>query len=113
MAASWKSALDTARGALGTIVVFSAGNSRTAGQDVNYHGFQNYRGVITVAATNSAGDVASFSTPGDAILVAAPGVSIQTIDRVGAAGYASGDFASLSGTSFSAPIVSGVAALML
>ncbi|MCC7486074.1 MAG: S8 family serine peptidase, partial [Burkholderiales bacterium] len=106
-------ALANGRGGLGTIVVFSAGNDRAEGQNTNYHNFQNYRGIITVAATDSAGTIASFSTPGASILVSAPGVGILTTDRVGSPGYAGGDYVSISGTSFSAPIVSGIAALML
>jgi subtilisin family serine protease len=108
-----QTALDIGRNGLGTIVVFSAGNGRTSGQDVNYHGFQNHRGIIAAAATDSAGNVTWFSTPGAALLVAAPGQSVTTTDRPGASGYSSGDYATMSGTSFSAPIVSGVAALML
>ena len=108
-----QTALDIGRNGLGTIVVFSAGNGRTSGQDVNYHGFQNHRCIIAAAATDSAGNVTWFSTPGAALLVAAPGQSVTTTDRPGASGYSSGDYATMSGTSFSAPIVSGVAALML
>ncbi|MFM2043332.1 MAG: hypothetical protein RLY86_1908 [Pseudomonadota bacterium] len=102
------------RNGLGTVVVQSAGNSDRVGDDANLHNFQNSRFVITVAATDNQGRVASFSTPGSSILVAAPGVDIVTSDRTGAAGYsAAGDSTTISGTSFSAPIVSGVVALML
>ncbi|MFO0997375.1 MAG: S8 family serine peptidase [Alphaproteobacteria bacterium] len=101
------------RGGLGTVFVFAAGNDRATGNDVNYHDFQNSPYAIAAAATDSTGHVASFSTPGAAVLVAAPGVGIITTDQQGALGYVNGDFASVSGTSFSAPIVSGVVALML
>ncbi|QKS30942.1 MAG: S8 family serine peptidase [Candidatus Accumulibacter similis] len=106
-------ALAAGRGGLGTIVVMAAGNGRTSGQDVNYHGFQNHRGTIAVAATDSGGNVTYYSTPGAALLVAAPGHGITTTDRVGGEGYASGDYATVNGTSFAAPVVSGIAALML
>ena len=59
--------------------------------------------------------------PGAAILVAAPGVDIATTDRVGNAGFVpneigntlgSNDYVQIDGTSFSAPNVTGVVALM-
>lgn len=101
------------RGGLGTIVVQSAGNSYSYGDDTNLHNFQNSPYIITVAATNYAGAVATFSSPGTSILVTAPGQQIYTTDRLDADGYQVGDYAYVDGTSFSAPIVSGVVALML
>ncbi|MFV3130321.1 pre-peptidase C-terminal domain-containing protein [Niveispirillum sp. KHB5.9] len=101
------------RGGKGTVVVQAAGNTGQYGDDTNLHNFQNSRFVITVAATDSNGALASFSTPGVSVLVAAPGVGIVTADRPGAAGYEGGDSATLDGTSFSAPAVAGVVALML
>ena len=107
------------RGTLGTIVVQSAGNSYQFGDDTNLHNFQNSRYIITVAASDNFGRAASYSSPGTSILVTAPGgenggaTGIFTTDRVGAAGYSSSDYMFLAGTSFAAPIVSGVVALML
>lgn len=101
------------RGGLGTVFVFAAGNARTSGDNVNHHGIQAAPQVISVGAVDATGKVASFSTPGAALLVAAAGVNVLTTDRVGADGYAGGDTATVSGTSFAAPIVSGVVALML
>lgn len=105
-------AVSTGRGGLGTNIVFAAGNARGSGDDVNHHNFQNSIYTTAVAATDSAGKVASFSTPGAALLVSAPGVGIVTTDATNG-GYNSGDTATLNGTSFAAPIVSGVMALML
>ncbi|BBK39177.1 hypothetical protein STAQ_42550 [Allostella sp. ATCC 35155] len=113
VASELQAAVTSGRGGLGTVVVFAAGNSRASGDNVNYHDFQNSPYVIAVAATDSSGAIAGFSTPGAAVLVAAPGVGIVTTDRLGGAGYVSGDYASVSGTSFAAPVVSGVVALML
>lgn len=101
------------RGGLGTVFVFAAGNERASGQNVNYHDFQNSPYTIAVGATDINGNITAFSTPGAAVLIAAPGQNIVTTDRTGSDGYVSGDFVLVSGTSFAAPIVSGVVALML
>lgn len=101
------------RDGLGTAFVFSAGNSRSSGDDVNFHNFQNSIYSTTVASVDHNGRVASTSVPGAAILVSAPGVNIYTTDATGSSGYVSGNYVSASGTSFAAPAVSGVVALML
>ena len=104
------------RDGLGTVVVFAGGNQREAGDNVNYHNLANSRFTIAVAASERDGDIASYSSPGAALLVTAPGGSgdIVTTDRTGAAGYRDGDYTfDFSGTSAAAPIVSGVVALML
>lgn len=106
-------AATTGRSGLGTNWVFSAGNARASGDNVNHHNIPNSTYTIAVAAVDASGVVASFSTPGSAVLVAAPGVSILTTDRTGADGYVAGDQVLISGTSFAAPVVSGVVALML
>jgi subtilisin family serine protease len=62
--------------------------------------------ILSVAATGSSDGLASFSSRGNYVDLAAPGVNILTTRRGGDYGYA-------SGTSFSGPVVAGVAALML
>ncbi|MBX9698526.1 MAG: S8 family serine peptidase, partial [Acetobacteraceae bacterium] len=108
-----KTAALTGRDGLGTSIVFSAGNGRALGQNVNYHDFQNSPYAITVGATDQTGAILPFSTPGASVLVAAPGTDILTTDRTGLQGLSGGDTATVAGTSFAAPVVSGVIALML
>lgn len=111
------------RSGLGTINVFAGGNQRQEGDNVNYHNFQNSRFVITTGSINQPGDLATlteastpFSNPGAAILVSAPGSNINSTGNLLTNSNGSqflGEFASSQGTSFSAPIISGVVALML
>jgi subtilisin-like proprotein convertase family protein len=118
--AALKELADLGRKGLGTVVVQSAGNGFDVGDDTNLHNFQNSRYVVTVGATDYFSQVSDFSTTGASILVAAPGGgndgrygNILTADRIGAAGYTESSFAWLQGTSFAAPVVSGIVAMML
>jgi thermitase len=82
------------------VVTISAGNDGTfdSSPDNPY--------VLTVSATDSTDLLASFSCTGANIDLAAPGVGVSTIIAGGA--YGAG-----TGTSFSAPVVAGVAALVI
>src|SRR5262249_20345939 len=62
--------------------------------------------VLTVSGTDANDALASFTNTGNNIDLAAPGVNVWTTDQ-------GGGYAAESGTSFSAPIVRGVAALVL
>lgn len=108
-----KDLVDFNRGGLGASIVFSAGNSRASGDNVNYHNLHNSPYAITVGAIDSTGHVMSFSTPGAAILVSAGGGNVLTTDRTGTDGYDARDYTQFNGTSASAPIVTGLVALML
>ncbi|MGP4074868.1 S8 family serine peptidase [Halobacillus sp. K22] len=66
----------------------------------------SYFPVISVAATDRSGDKASFSNYGTWIDLTAPGVFLTSTSYMG--GYTS-----MSGTSFSAPLVSGLAAMII
>jgi subtilisin family serine protease len=89
----------------GSLVVAAAGNEGLEGSPANFPAF--YPHVLTVGATNDTGRVAGFSTISPTLDLAAPGVRIPVAEPTGqdASGYTL-----VSGTSFSAPLVSGGAA---
>ena len=62
--------------------------------------------VVAVSATTSSDTLASFSSYGNWIDIAAPGASILTTNRGGGYGY-------WNGTSFSSPIAAGLAGLII
>ena len=84
----------------GGVVTASAGND---GAQMSYTP-SDY--ITTVSATDSSDNFASFSSSGNYVDVAAPGVGIWTTTK-------GGGYAALSGTSGSAPLTAGVYALML
>lgn len=120
----------------GVVMIRSAGNNRKSLINANDSGLNNNPDVIVAAATWGNGRAASYSTPGACLLVAAPGgdtadptgLTLFTTDRQGVNGYNYVLFAppydtnlsdycfggcAFSGTSASAPLISGVAALIL
>ncbi|MBM3878676.1 MAG: hypothetical protein FJ387_03005 [Verrucomicrobia bacterium] len=135
-------ALDNAvllgRSGLGVVIVRSSGNERIDGNDGNDDGYAQDPRVIAVGAVRANGQIASYSTPGANVLVAAfsgdEGVdtaeggrtnypTLFTTDRQGSLGYTVdvsgglGDYAhgatGFTGTSGSAPQIAGLCALML
>jgi len=107
------------RGGLGTLFVFAAGNGRVVGDNANYDGYVNSLHAIAVGAVGDQGTQASYSEPGACLTVVAPSGSaarprIVTTDLAGLDGADPGDYTTnFTGTSASAPLVSGVLALML
>ena len=118
------------------VYVFSAGNERALlghgyVASTGWSTYGNSKDVINVAATNSSGTYADFSCFGSNVFVTAPGKGVASTDRTGELGYNNGGLSSSlisesstntgisnpdyysegDGTSFSAPIVSGVVAL--
>lgn len=95
--------------ALGVIHFGAAGNG--GNNSISYPA--SLASVNAVAAIDSAGNRASFSQYGVGLFISAPGAAILTTDRMGAAGYGSGNYTTIDGTSFSSPYTAGVAALVL
>ena len=93
----------------GMVHFASAGNNASAGMGYP----ASLSSVNAVAAIDRNGNLASFSNYGGGLAFSAPGVAIYTTDQTGAAGYSSGDYTTVNGTSFSSPYTAGVAALLL
>ncbi len=128
--------VQTGRGGKGTVFVFAAGNGAVSltgdpADTANMNGYANYHGVMAVCAVDHRGLVAFYSEPGANLWVCAPSWSgvehepgVYTTDLVGGLyGFNTSDNArdlldrsytsQFSGTSAAAPVVSGIAALIL
>ncbi|MER6915452.1 type VII secretion-associated serine protease mycosin [Streptomyces sp. NPDC000594] len=90
--------------AAGVVVVASAGNDGLGG-NVKKTYPASYPGVLAVASSDRDNERAAFSQSGDFVGVAAPGVDIVTT-------VPGGGHCADNGTSFSAPYVAAVAALI-
>ncbi len=106
------------RNGKGTIYVWAGGNGKENEDNSNYDGYANAPYSVAVAATTDSGVQAWYSEPGANLLVNAPssgGASgIATTDLMGSDGYDPGDYThSFGGTSAAAPLVAGIAALIL
>ena len=112
---------NTGRGGLGCVITFSSGNGYNT--CVNYPA--RLSSVIAVGAFGNDGIKSDYSNAGPTLDITGPsndvsaagflsGAGVRTIDRMGSAGYDSGNYTtSFGGTSASCPVVSGVAALVL
>jgi cell wall-associated protease len=97
-----ENAVINGRNGLGSIIVFATGNDFD--NSIAYP--STNPNVIAVGATNRNDQRASFSNYGTGIDVVAPGVDIRTTTL-------DDGYATVSGTSFAAPHVSGIAAMIL
>lgn len=91
----------------GVVVVAAAGNSgdgNAATNNVNYPA--KYNSTLAISATDSADRIATFSSDGIEVDIAAPGVNVYSTTR-------GGGYGNMSGTSMAAPHVAGVIANML
>jgi subtilisin family serine protease len=89
----------------GSLVVASSGNDGLSGNALSYPA--SYPHVLTVGATEESGVVSSFSSESVDVDLVAPGRHIIAAEP---ASFDSSGYLKVSGTSFSAPIVSGAAA---
>jgi len=88
----------------GVVVVAAAGNSGSRDNTVEYPA--KYPEVIAVSATGTNNVIASFSSRGTEVELAAPGMNVPST-------YMGGGLKTLSGTSMASPHVAGVAALII
>lgn len=108
--AAFTQAKTQARNNKGLFICASTGNN-SSGTITQYPA--SYTSVYGIGATTSTDLRAGFSNFGNIVDISAPGAAILTTDLTGSTGYNGGNYASVSGTSFSCPITAAAGALIL
>ena len=93
-----------AAGVLHVAAAGNSGNPKGKGDNVGYPA--RFESVIAVAATDDSDNRASFSSTGDAVELAAPGIAINSTKL-------DGGYVEFNGTSMASPHVAGTAALVI
>jgi len=92
------------------LIICSAGNDGTD----RLHYPSAYDEVVSVGASDNTNNKASFSSFGETVDIFAPGFQNMTTVRTGkGSSQYGGDYDKINGTSFAAPLVAGIAGLLL
>lgn len=113
MQEAWTSTITEGRNGLGVIYVVAAGNEYSTQENTNANGYANSRFTMAISAVGKDGKHASYSTTGTSVFMSAPGGDRESVSNNLVAKVGGGCHDITIGSSFAAPVVSGVVALLL